>query len=88
MNGCHRDIWSVRVKNFRVCRYPFYKLKSYRYINCPRSIYYTLLNDTYVYGMPAVISIGVCVFFPYNSFQPKKSVNKKQDQRPKQRHML
>ena len=88
MNGCHRDIWSVRVKNFRVCRYPFYKLKSYRNINCPKSIYYTLLNDTYVYGMPAVISIGVCVLFPYNSFQPKKSVNKKQDQRPKQRHML
>ena len=88
MNGCHRDIWSVRVKQFRVGRYPFYKLRSYKYINCPRSIYYTLLNDTYVYGMLAVLSIGVCVFSAYNTFQPKKTVNKKQDQRPKQRHML
>ena len=88
MNGCHRDIWSVRVKQFRVGRYPFDKLRSYKYINCPRSIYYTILNDTYVYGMLAVLSIGVCVFFAYNTFQPKKTVSKKQDQRLKQRHML
>ena len=32
-------------KNFRVCRYPFYKLKSYKQTNCPRSIYYTLLAN-------------------------------------------
>ena len=88
MNGCHRDIWSVRVKQFRVGRYPFDKLRTYKYINCPRSIYYTILNDTYVYGMLAVLSIGVCVFFAYNTFQPKKTVSKKQDQRLKQRHML
>ena len=88
MNGCHRDIWSVRVKQFRVGRYHFDKLRSYKYINCPRSIYYTILNDTYVYGMLAVLSIGVCVFFAYNTFQPKKTVSKKQDQRLKQRHML
>ena len=88
MNGCHRDIWSVRVKQFRVGRYPFDKWRSYKYINCPRSIYYTILNDTYVYGMLAVLSIGACVFFAYNTFQPKKTVSKKQDQRLKQRHML
>ena len=42
-------------------------------------------NDTYVYGvgMPVVLAIGVCVFLSYNAFQPKKTVNKKQDQPPK-----
>ena len=30
-------------------------------------------NDTYVYGFGilAVLAIGVCVFFAYNTFQPK-----------------
>ena len=33
----------------------------------------TKLNDTYVYGVGilAVLAIGVCVFFVYNTFQPK-----------------
>ena len=45
-------------------------------------------NDAYVYdvGMLAVLAIGVCVFFAYNTFQPKKLVNEKQP--PKKRHML
>ena len=64
------------------------------------------LNDTYVYGvgMLAVLAIGVCVFFAYNSFpnnsfpynsfpynsfpKNKKLANEKQDQPPKRRHML
>ena len=57
-------------------------------------------NDTYVYdiGILAVLAISVCVFFTYNTFQPKnkKLVNdrltaqheQKQDQPPKRRHML
>ena len=49
-------------------------------------------NDTYVYGVGilAVLAIGVCVFFAYNTFQPKnkKQANEKEDQRPKRRHML
>ena len=49
-------------------------------------------SDTYVYGVGilAVLAIGVCVFFAYNTFQPKnkKLVNDKQDQPPKRRHML
>ena len=49
-------------------------------------------NDTYVYGVGilAVLAIGVCVFFTYNASQArnKKIVNEKQDQPPKQRHML
>ena len=46
-------------------------------------------NDTYVYGVDilAVVAIGVCVFFAYNSFLPK-IVNEKQYQTPKRRHML
>ena len=50
----------------------------------------TRSNDTYVYGVviPAVLTIGVCVFFVYNTFQPKKRINEKQDQQPKRRHML
>ena len=33
------------------------------------------LNDTYLYGVGilAVLAISVCVFFEYNTFQPKKS---------------
>ena len=47
-------------------------------------------NDTYVYGIGviAVVPIGVCVFFAYNTFQSKKIVNEKQDQPPKRRHIL
>ena len=47
-------------------------------------------NDTYVYGVGilAVLAIGVCVVFTYNTFQPKKLINEKQDQPPKPRHML
>ena len=52
----------------------------------------TRRNDNYVYGVGilAVLAIGVCVFFTYNTFQPKnkKLVNEKQDQPPKRRHML
>ena len=49
----------------------------------------TRSNDTYVYcvGILAVLTIGVCVFFAYNTFQ-SKIVNEKQDQPPKRRHML
>ena len=34
-------------------------------------------NDAYVYvvGILAVLSIGVCVFFAYNTSQPKKPIN-------------
>ena len=57
-------------------------------------------NDTYIYGVGIleVLAISVCVFFTYNTFQPKnkKLVNdrlaaqheQKQDQPPKRRHML
>ena len=52
----------------------------------------TKSNDAYVYGVGilAVLAIDVCVFFGYNTFQPKnkKQANKKQDQPPKRRHML
>ena len=52
----------------------------------------TRSNDTYVYGVGilAVFSISTCVFFTYNTFQPKikKLVNEKQEQPPKKRHML
>ena len=54
-------------------------------------------KDTYVYdvGILAVLAIGVCVFFTYNTF-PKKQANdrlaaqheQKKDQPPKKRHML
>ena len=35
------------------------------------------LNDSYAYGIGilAVLAIGVCVFFTYNTFQPKKLIN-------------
>ena len=49
-------------------------------------------NDTYAYGVGilAVLAIGVCIFFTYNTFQPKnkKLLNEKQDQPLKRRHML
>ena len=49
-------------------------------------------NDTYVYGVGilAILAIGVCVFFTYNTFQPKnkKLVNEKQDPPQKRSHML
>ena len=46
-------------------------------------------NVAYVYGvgMLAVLAIGVCVFFAYNTSQAKL-VNEKKDQPPKRRHML
>ena len=49
-------------------------------------------NDTYVYGVGilVVLAIGVCVFFTYNTFQPKnkKQINEKNNQPLKRRHML
>ena len=50
-------------------------------------------NGAYVYGVGilAVLVIGVCVFFAYNisnSKNKKQANEKKQDQPPKQRHML
>ena len=50
----------------------------------------TRSNDTYVYGVGilAVLAIGVCVVFTYNTFQPKKLINEKQDQPPKRHYML
>ena len=49
-------------------------------------------NDTYVYGVGilVVLAIGVCVFFTYNTFQPKnkKQINEKKNQPLKRRHML
>ena len=50
----------------------------------------TKSNDTYVYGVGilAVLAIGVCVFFAYNTSENKKQANEKQDQPPKRRHML
>ena len=42
-------------------------------------------QSNYVYGVGilAVLAIGVCVFFAYNTLQPKKLVNEKQHQPPK-----
>ena len=51
----------------------------------------TRSNDTYVYGvgMLAVLAIGVCISFVYNTSQAsKKLVNEKQDEPPKGHHML
>ena len=52
----------------------------------------TRSNDTYIYGigMLAILAIGVCVFFVYNTSQAenKKQLKKKQDQPPKRRHLL
>ena len=41
-------------------------------------------NDTYVYGVGilSVLAIGACLFFAYNTFQPKKLNNEKKDQPP------
>ena len=55
------------------------------------SVQPTVQSD-YVYGagIVPVLAIGICVFFAYNTFQPKnkKQANEKQDQQPKRRHML
>ena len=51
----------------------------------------TRWNDTYVYGagIIAVLAIGVCVFFAYNTFpKNKKQANEKQDHPSQRRHML
>ena len=50
----------------------------------------TRSNDTYVYGVGilAVLAIVVCVFFGYNTFQPKKLINKKKDQPPQRLHVF
>ena len=48
-------------------------------------------SDTYFYGVGilAVLAIGVCVFFAFNTFpKNKKPVNEKQDQPPKRCPML
>ena len=49
-------------------------------------------NGAYLYsvGTLAVLAIGVCVFFAYETSQAanKKQVNEKQDQPPKRRNML
>ena len=37
------EIFRDMGKIFRVCRYPFFKLKIYKQTNCPRWPYYTLL---------------------------------------------
>ena len=54
----------------------------------PSTPYHTTRSsDTYVYGIGilAVLTIGACVFFVYNTSQDgnKKLVNEKQDQPPK-----
>ena len=50
------------------------------------------VQSNYVYGVGilAVFATGVCVFFAYNTFQPKnkKQANEKQNPPPKQRYML
>ena len=55
------------------------------------SVQSTVQSD-YVYcvGILAVLVIGVCVFFTYNTFQPKtkKLINEKQSQPLKRCHML
>ena len=52
----------------------------------------TRSNYTYVYSVVilAVIVIGVCLFFAYNTSQAKNKepLNEKQDQQPIQRPML
>ena len=48
-------------------------------------------NGAYIYGVGifAILAIGVCVFFAYNTFQPKKKIiNERQGQPPKRRHIL
>ena len=48
------------------------------------------VQSSYVYGVGilAVVATGVCVFFAYNTSQPKKFINEKKDQPPKRRDML
>ena len=48
------------------------------------------VQSSYVYGIGilAVVTTGVCVFFAYNTSQPKKFINEKKDQLPKRRDML
>ena len=57
-----------------------------------RTSYTTRSNDTYIYGVGilAAVAIGVCVFFAYNTYQPKnkKQVSEKQDQPSKRLHLL
>ena len=50
----------------------------------------SIVQSDYVYGVGIlpVLAISFCVFFAYNTFQPKKLINEKQNQRPKRRHML
>ena len=52
----------------------------------------TRLNDTYVYGVGiiGVFAVSFCVFFAYNTFQPKNKtlINEKKDQPAKRRHKL
>ena len=52
----------------------------------------TRLNDTYVYGVGIIgaFAVSVCVFFAYNTFQPKNKtlINEKKDQPAKRRHKL
>ena len=40
------------------------------------------VQSSYVYGIGilAVVTTGVCVFFAYNTSQPKKFINEKKDQ--------
>ena len=49
-------------------------------------------NNTYVYGVGILavlaIVIAVCVFFTYNTFQPKKLINDCLAAPSKRRHML
>ena len=49
----------------------------------------TRSNDTYVYGVGilAVLAIGVCAFFTFQT-KNKKLVNKKQDQPPQRLHVF
>ena len=58
----------------------------------PTPSHATRSNDSYVYGVSilAVLAVGVCVLFAYNTFQPKnkKQANEKKDEPPKRRHML
>ena len=45
-------------------------------------------NYVYSIGIFAVIAIGVCIVFSYNTFQPKKLINEKKDHSPKGRYMI
>ena len=47
-------------------------------------------SDTYVYdvGILAVLATGVCIFFGYNRFHPKKLINEKKDQPPQRLYVF